>query len=115
MSRLTAGMRLQDDAYTNEPGKVPPASLAPDQKLVYPFVRAEWIEDRFQRTVRALELTDLDPTLRSGVVADGFSCVGSSRPRPAGGDSDARRARVRCDGGRFDRGVLMLVRPGLLP
>ena len=31
------------------------------------------IADRFERTVRALELTDLDPMLRSGVVADGFA------------------------------------------
>ena len=31
------------------------------------------IADRFERTVRALELVDLDPTLRSGVVADGFA------------------------------------------
>ena len=31
------------------------------------------IADRFERTVRALELADLDPALRSGVVADGLA------------------------------------------
>ena len=31
------------------------------------------IADRFDRTVRALELVDLDPALRSGVVADGLA------------------------------------------
>ena len=49
VSRYSAGMRLQDDVYSLEPGRVPPANLAPDQKLVYPFVRAELLEDRYQR------------------------------------------------------------------
>jgi outer membrane protein assembly factor BamA len=49
VNRFSAGMRIQDDVYTNEPDKVAPASLAPDQKLVYPFVRVEWIEDRYRR------------------------------------------------------------------
>ncbi len=48
-TRFTAGVRLQDDVYSLEPGRVAPETLAPDQKLVYPFVRAEMVEDRFER------------------------------------------------------------------
>jgi hypothetical protein len=50
-TRFTGGVRLQDDAYSLEPGRVAPQTLAPDQKLVYPFVRAEIVEDRFERKV----------------------------------------------------------------
>jgi len=49
VSRYSLGARLQDDAYLLEPGRVPPPTLAPDQKLVYPFARLEVVEDRFAR------------------------------------------------------------------
>jgi outer membrane protein assembly factor BamA len=49
VNRYSAGLRLQDDKYANEPGRVAPAALALDQKLVYPFVRLEAVEDRFER------------------------------------------------------------------
>jgi len=49
-TRYTAGLRLQDDAYAIEPGRTAPETLAPDQKLAYPFVRAEIVEDRYERT-----------------------------------------------------------------
>lgn len=48
-TRFTGGLRLQDDAYAFEPGRVAPDALAPDQKLAYPFIRAEIVEDRFER------------------------------------------------------------------
>jgi hypothetical protein len=48
-TRFTGGVRLQDDVYSLEPGRVAPETLAPDQKLAYPFVRAEIVEDRFER------------------------------------------------------------------
>ncbi|MBK8324261.1 MAG: hypothetical protein IPL06_16440 [Betaproteobacteria bacterium] len=48
-TRFTGGLRLQDDVYAFEPGRVAPAALAPDQKLAYPFIRAEVVEDRFER------------------------------------------------------------------
>jgi hypothetical protein len=48
--RYSVGIDLQDDAYALEPGRVPPANLPPDEKLVGPFFRYEVIEDRYQKT-----------------------------------------------------------------
>ncbi|MDP1901012.1 MAG: BamA/TamA family outer membrane protein [Rubrivivax sp.] len=47
--RYSLGVSLQEDAFVPEPGRVAPAQLPPDQKLVVPFVRYERIEDRFER------------------------------------------------------------------
>ncbi|MBI5256623.1 MAG: hypothetical protein HY855_08995 [Burkholderiales bacterium] len=47
--RLSLGLSLRDDAYATEPGRVAPARLPVDDKLRAPFVRLEWIEDRFDR------------------------------------------------------------------
>jgi hypothetical protein len=49
VQRWSLGLSLQDDAYTAEPGLAAPSSLPPDQKLAGPFVRHEWIEDRYER------------------------------------------------------------------
>lgn len=47
VQRTSVGIRAQDDAYALEPGRVPPAELPPDETLVGPFVRYQWIEDRY--------------------------------------------------------------------
>jgi hypothetical protein len=49
--RTSVGFLLQDDRFRLEPGVAAPAVLPPDQELVAPFVRFEWIEDRFERDV----------------------------------------------------------------
>jgi outer membrane protein assembly factor BamA len=49
VQRYSLGVSLQDDAFAIEPGVVAPAQLAPDRKLVGPFVRYELIEDRYER------------------------------------------------------------------
>jgi hypothetical protein len=54
--RYSAGVRLQDDAYLPEPGRVAPAQLPADRKLVSPFVRFETVEDRFDRKERRNQL-----------------------------------------------------------
>ena len=47
--RYSLGVSYLDDAYANEAGRVAPAQLPMDEKLVAPFVRFELIEDRFDR------------------------------------------------------------------
>ena len=47
--RTSLGLRSQEDTYAEEPDRTPPAQLPTGQKLVGPFVRFEWIEDRFER------------------------------------------------------------------
>jgi outer membrane protein assembly factor BamA len=49
VQRYSLGVSLQDDAFAIEPGVVAPAQLAPDRKLVGPFVRYELIEDRYEK------------------------------------------------------------------
>jgi hypothetical protein len=49
VQRYSLGVSLQDDAFAIEPGAVAPAQLAPDRKLVGPFLRYELIEDRYER------------------------------------------------------------------
>jgi hypothetical protein len=49
--RASIGLNLQDDTYALEPGRVPPAVLPADEKLVGPFARLEWIEDRYARVL----------------------------------------------------------------
>ncbi len=49
VQRYSLGVNLQDDAFAIEPGVVAPAQLAPDRKLVGPFLRYELIEDRYER------------------------------------------------------------------
>lgn len=49
--RYSLGLRLEEDAYATEPGRVAPAQWPTGQKLVGPFVRYELIEDRFEREV----------------------------------------------------------------
>jgi len=49
VQRWSLGASLQDDGYAPEPGRVPPARLPADEKLVAPFVRYELIEDRFEK------------------------------------------------------------------
>jgi hypothetical protein len=51
VQRTSLGLNLQDDAYALEPGRVPPAVLPADEKLVGPFVRFEWIDDRYARVL----------------------------------------------------------------
>jgi hypothetical protein len=49
VQRWSLGLSLQDDQYAVEPGLAAPTPLPPDQKLVSPFLRHEWIEDRYER------------------------------------------------------------------
>ena len=81
--RYSAGVSLLDDAYAAEPGRVAPARLAPDEKLVAPFVRFELIEDRYERrrNRNQIERAEFFPlgvaaTLQLGYAGTGF---GSSR------------------------------------
>lgn len=47
--RYSVGVSYQDDAYALEPGRVAPAQLPSDGKLVAPFLRLEVIEDRYEK------------------------------------------------------------------
>jgi hypothetical protein len=49
VQRYSVGASLLDNNFLPEPGRVAPAALPPDEKLVGPFVRYELIEDRFER------------------------------------------------------------------
>ena len=97
--RYSLGLSSRDDAYRLDPGRIAPAQLPADQKLVAPFVRYEVIEDRFQkltnrnqmgrpeffafgfastlqlgRALRSLGSNE-NAWLYSGTVSDGFSPV----------------------------------------
>jgi outer membrane protein assembly factor BamA len=50
VQRYTLGLSFEDNAYAFEPGRIPPANLPPDEKLVGPYLRYELVEDRFQKT-----------------------------------------------------------------
>jgi hypothetical protein len=47
--RYSAGLRVDDDGYAPEPGLTAPAQLPTDEKRVWPFVRYELIEDRYEK------------------------------------------------------------------
>jgi len=47
VQRYSVGVNDSDDSYEVDPSHVPPAQLPPDQKLVYPFIRYEVIEDKY--------------------------------------------------------------------
>ena len=47
VQRYSVGVNYSDDSYEIEPSQVPPAQLPPDQKLAYPFIRYEVIEDKY--------------------------------------------------------------------
>ena len=49
VQRWSLGLSLRDDAYAVEPGVVAPARLPADERLVAPFLRVAWIEDRYDR------------------------------------------------------------------
>jgi hemolysin activation/secretion protein len=51
VQRTSIGFSLLDDAYALEPGRVAPPELPSDEKLVGPFVRFEWIDDRYARVL----------------------------------------------------------------
>jgi outer membrane protein assembly factor BamA len=48
--RWHAGFRYDNNEFAIEPGRVPPAELPPDRKLVYPWVGLSLIEDRYHTT-----------------------------------------------------------------
>ena len=81
--RYSLGVRLQDDAYSPEPGRIAPAALPANEKLVYPFVRLETVEERFERKENRNQLRrpeffalGLASTLEVGHAGTG---LGSSR------------------------------------
>ena len=47
--RYAVGLTSRDDAYGFEPGRIAPAQLPSDQKIVAPFFRYEVIEDDFEK------------------------------------------------------------------
>ena len=47
--RYSVGLSLQDDAFAPEPGRVAPAELRSNEKLVGPFLRFELLEDRYEK------------------------------------------------------------------
>lgn len=47
VQRYSVGVNYSDDSYEIDPSHVPPAQLPPDQKLAYPFIRYEVIEDKY--------------------------------------------------------------------
>jgi outer membrane protein assembly factor BamA len=47
VQRYSVGVNYSDDSYEIDSSHVPPAQLPPDQKLVYPFIRYEVIEDKY--------------------------------------------------------------------
>lgn len=47
VQRYSVGVNYSDDSYEIDPSHVPPAQLPPDQKLTYPFIRYEVIEDKY--------------------------------------------------------------------
>jgi hypothetical protein len=51
VQRYSIGVSLLDDQYEPEPGRVAPATLNANQRLVGPFVRYELIEDRYERVI----------------------------------------------------------------
>ncbi|MFZ2649256.1 MAG: hypothetical protein WA210_04020 [Burkholderiaceae bacterium] len=81
--RYSVGVSQQHDAYAVEPGRVAPAQLPAQDKLVAPFVRFDLIEDRFEKLKNRnlIERTEffalgLTSTLQLGRATTGF---GSSR------------------------------------
>jgi hypothetical protein len=49
VQRYSLGVSLLDDEYGLEPGRIAPAALNADEKLVGPFVRYELIEERYEK------------------------------------------------------------------
>ena len=49
VQRYSLGVNLLDDEYALEPGRIAPAALNADEKLVGPFVRHELIEERYAK------------------------------------------------------------------
>lgn len=47
--RYTIGASLIEDSYTTEPGRIAPAELPTDDKLVSPYLRFEVVEDSYER------------------------------------------------------------------
>ena len=50
VNRWSFGLAANDSAYSTVPGVVAPPVLSPDETYVWPFLRLEVIEDRFERT-----------------------------------------------------------------
>jgi hypothetical protein len=46
--RQSLGLHFEEDAFAPEPGLIAPALLPGDERRVGPFIRLQWIEDRFQ-------------------------------------------------------------------
>jgi len=49
--RYSIGVGYTEDVYADDPTRIPPAELPPDQTLAYPFIRYEVIEDRYVRVM----------------------------------------------------------------
>ncbi|HWW19713.1 MAG TPA: hypothetical protein VNZ06_02815, partial [Steroidobacteraceae bacterium] len=53
--RMLLGWRVDNDNFSAPPGQTPLAALPQDRDLSYPFVRMQWVENRFD-TMRNLDL-----------------------------------------------------------
>jgi outer membrane protein assembly factor BamA len=51
VQRYSVGVGYTEDVYADDPTRIPPAELPPDQTLAYPFIRYEVIEDRYVRVM----------------------------------------------------------------
>jgi hemolysin activation/secretion protein len=51
VQRYSVGVSLLDNEFANEPGRVAPAVLNADERLIGPFIRYELIEDRYVKVV----------------------------------------------------------------
>ncbi len=117
--RYSAGLSLLDDAYTEAPDAIAPPALPQDQKLVAPFLRAEFIEDRYERMINrnlvgrpeyfalglqsSMQLGYAAPALGSSRKALLYSATISRGFQPRGRDTLIASARLT---GEFSNGQL---------
>ncbi len=117
--RYSAGLSVLDDAYAVVPGLTSPPALPQDQKLVAPFLRAEFIEDRYERQINrnlvgrpeyfalglqsTMQLGYAAPALGSSRKALLYSATISRGFQPRGSDTLIASARLT---GEFSDGKL---------
>jgi hypothetical protein len=89
-TRWLAGLRYDDNTFAIEPGRLPPAELPPDRKLVYPWIGLQLIEDHYHTT------QNLDQIGRVEDLYYGFSLTAQLgyASQALGSDRDAAIATV---------------------
>jgi hypothetical protein len=51
VQRYSVGVGYTEDVYAEDPSRIPPPELPPNQTLAYPFIRYEVIEDKYVRVM----------------------------------------------------------------